>query len=226
LRGRVAKRLASMAERRRFWAGFFTGNIAERVFAGRLDEAEAEATRALDLGPAFAGPVWLVGARPGAEDLLTLRAQRVLQEADVIVYDRLVPEAILAQGRRDVHRIFVGKAKGAHSVSQDEINAILVREAGNGNRVGRLKSGDPLIFGRAGEEMAALREAGISFDVVPGVTAAFAAAAEAEIPLTLRDKASALVFAAGHDADGETLPGWAGLALSGATIAVYMGKSV
>jgi uroporphyrin-III C-methyltransferase/precorrin-2 dehydrogenase/sirohydrochlorin ferrochelatase len=169
-----------------------------------------------------------------------LRAQRVLQEADVIVYDRLVPETILAQGRRDARRIFVGKAKGEHSASQDEINAILIREARNGNRVVRLKSGDPLIFGRAGEEMAALRGAGVSFDVVPGVTAAFAAAAEAEIPLTLRDQettsadgatgikrgASALVFAAGQDADGDTLPGWAGLALSGATVAVYMGKSV
>jgi uroporphyrin-III C-methyltransferase/precorrin-2 dehydrogenase/sirohydrochlorin ferrochelatase len=157
---------------------------------------------------------------------LTLRAQRVLQEADVIVYDRLVPEAILAQGRRDARRVFVGKAKGRHSASQDEINAILVREARNGNRVVRLKSGDPLIFGRAGEEMAALRAAGISFDVVPGVTAAFAAAAEAEIPLTLRDTASSLVFATGQDADGETLPDWAGLALSGATVAVYMGRSV
>jgi uroporphyrin-III C-methyltransferase/precorrin-2 dehydrogenase/sirohydrochlorin ferrochelatase len=240
LRERVGKRLASMAERRRFWAGFFSGVIAERVFAGRLDEAEAEAARVLEIDPVFNGHVSLVGAGPGADDLLTLRAQRVLQEADVIVYDRLVPETILAQGRRDARRIFVGKAKGEHSASQDEINAVLIREARNGNRVVRLKSGDPLIFGRAGEEMAALRGAGVSFDVVPGVTAAFAAAAEAEIPLTLRDQettsadgatgikrgASALVFAAGQDADGDTLPGWAGLALSGATVAVYMGKSV
>jgi len=226
LRERVAHRLASMAERRRFWAGFFSGVIAERVFAGRIEEAEAEAARVLEIDPVFSGQVSLVGAGPGAEDLLTLRAQRVLQEADVIVYDRLVPEAILAQGRRDARRIFVGKAKGEHSASQDEINAILIREARNGNRVVRLKSGDPLIFGRAGEEMAALRGAGISFDVVPGVTAAFAAAAEAEIPLTLRETASALVFAAGQDADGDTLPGWAGLALSGATVAVYMGKAV
>src|SRR6185295_13734824 len=100
--------------------------------------------------PAFGGHVSLVGAGPGAEDLLTLRAQRALQEADVIVYDRLVPETVVAQGRRDARRIFVGKAKGAHSASQDEINALLVREARIGNRVVRLKSGDPLIFGRAG----------------------------------------------------------------------------
>ena len=110
--------------------------------------------------------------------------------------------------------------------SQDEINALLVREARQGHRVVRLKSGDPLIFGRAGEEMAALRAAGISFDIVPGITAALAAAAETEIPLTLRESSSALVFATGHDADGETLPGWAGLALDGATVAVYMGRSV
>ncbi|CAN5323919.1 hypothetical protein BH10PSE9_BH10PSE9_16410 [soil metagenome] len=129
-------------------------------------------------------------------------------------------------GRRDARRVYVGKAKGAHAVSQDEINALIVREARAGHRVVRLKSGDPLIFGRAGEEMAALRAAHISFDIVPGITAAFAAAAEAEIPLTMRDSASALVFATGQDADGDTLPGWAGLALSGATVAVYMGRTV
>ena len=172
------------------------------------------------------GHVSLVGAGPGAEDLLTLRAQRVLQEADVIVHDRLVPEAIVTQGRRDARRIDVGKQRGRHPVTQAEINAILVREAKAGHRVVRLKSGDPLVFGRAGEEMEALAAAGISFDVVPGVTAALAAAAENRIPLTRRDASSALVFATGHDADGETLPGWAGLALSGTTVAVYMGRAV
>jgi uroporphyrin-III C-methyltransferase/precorrin-2 dehydrogenase/sirohydrochlorin ferrochelatase len=129
-------------------------------------------------------------------------------------------------GRRDAERIPVGKRRGRHSASQEEINAVLVREAAAGRRVVRLKSGDPLVFGRAGEEMAALRAAGIAFEVVPGVTAAFAAAAEAEIPLTLRGTSSAIVFAAGQDAAGETLPGWAGLALSGATVAVYMGRAV
>jgi len=158
--------------------------------------------------------------------LLTLRAQRLLQEADVIVYDRLVPDAVVAQGRRDARRVYVGKAKGAHAVTQEEINATLVAEAQAGNRVVRLKSGDPLIFGRAGEEIAALRAAGICFDIVPGITAAFAAAAETEIPLTLRDASSALVFATGHDVDGETLPGWSGVALAGATVAVYMGHTV
>ncbi|MBZ0228546.1 MAG: siroheme synthase CysG, partial [Bauldia sp.] len=223
LRDGVTRKLASVADRRRFWARFFSGSVAEKVFAGRLAEAEDEAWKVLEIEPNFAGHVSLVGAGPGAGDLLTLRAQRALQEADVVVYDRLVPEAIVAQGRRDARRIYVGKAKGDHSLSQDGINALLVREAKKGNRVVRLKSGDPLIFGRAGEEMAALRAAGVSFDVVPGITAAFAAAAENEIPLTLRDSSSALVFATGHDADGETLPGWAGLALGGVTVAVYMG---
>jgi len=226
LRGRAAEAFSSVAERRRFWARFFSGSIAGKVFAGRSREAEDEALRTLEIDPLWKGHVSLVGAGPGAEDLLTLRAQRALQEADVIVYDRLVPDAVVAQGRRDARRIYVGKAKGAHAVTQDEINALIVREALAGNYVVRLKSGDPLIFGRAGEEMAALRKAGISFDIVPGITAAFAAAAETEIPLTLRDQSSGLVFATGHDADGETLPGWAGLALSGVTVAVYMGRSV
>ncbi len=226
VRGRVIKALPTTDERRRFWARFFSGSIAGKVFAGRRGEAEDEALRTLEIDPLWKGHVSLVGAGPGAEDLLTLRAQRVLQEADVIVYDRLVPDAVVAQGRRDARRVYVGKAKGAHAVSQDEINALIVREALAGNNVVRLKSGDPLIFGRAGEEMAALRRAGVSFDVVPGITAAFAAAAEAEIPLTMRDQSSSLVFATGHDADGETLPGWAGLALSGVTVAVYMGRTV
>ncbi len=226
LRDRVGHAFASVADRRRYWARFFSGPVAEKVFAGRADEAEDEALRALEIDPAWSGHVSLVGAGPGAEDLLTLRAQRALQEADVIVYDRLVPEAIVAQGRRDARRIHVGKAKGAHAVSQDEINRLLVSEAKAGRRVVRLKSGDPLIFGRAGEEMAALRAANVSFDIVPGITAAFAAAAEAEIPLTLRETSSSLVFATGHDADGETLPDWAGLALRGATVAVYMGRTV
>ncbi len=226
LRARVSATLTSFGDRRRYWAWLFSGPVAEKVFAGRRREAEDEALRALEIGPARLGHVSLVGAGPGAEDLLTLRAQRALQEADVIVFDRLVPDTIVALGRRDARRISVGKAKGAHSVSQDEINRLIVGEALAGRRVVRLKSGDPLIFGRAGEEIAALRAAGVSFDIVPGITAAFAAAAEAEIPLTLRDVSSALVFATGHTADGETLPGWADLALRGATVAVYMGRTV
>jgi uroporphyrin-III C-methyltransferase/precorrin-2 dehydrogenase/sirohydrochlorin ferrochelatase len=226
LRERVGRTLGTPESRRRFWAQFFSGSVAEKVFAGRVAEAELDAIRILEIDPFVAGHVSLVGAGPGAEDLLTLRAHRALQEADVIVYDRLVPETVVAMGRRDARRVYVGKAKGAHAVTQAEINALIVSEARAGHRVVRLKSGDPLIYGRAGEEIAALRAANISFDIVPGVTAAFAAAAEAEIPLTLRDSTSSLVFVTGHDADGETLPDWASVALAGATVAVYMGRTV
>jgi uroporphyrin-III C-methyltransferase/precorrin-2 dehydrogenase/sirohydrochlorin ferrochelatase len=175
---------------------------------------------------AVEGHVALVGAGPGAEDLLTLRAQRLLMQADVIVYDALVPEAVVAMGRRDAERIAVGKRKGCHSKSQAEINGLLVSLGGAGKRVVRLKSGDPLVFGRAGEEMQALRDAGISYEVVPGVTSAFAAAADFELPLTLRGVTSSMVFTTGHDLKGGALPDWAKLAISGATVAVYMGRSV
>jgi uroporphyrin-III C-methyltransferase/precorrin-2 dehydrogenase/sirohydrochlorin ferrochelatase len=213
--------------RRRFWSSFFEGRVADAALAGRIDEARRFAARLLTQSDgAEHGFVWLVGAGPGAADLLTLRAQRILQEADVVVHDALVPDAVVAMGRRDAERIRVGKRKGSHSASQEEINALLVRKASAGRRVVRLKAGDPLVFGRAGEEMAALRRAGISFEVVPGVTAALAAAAEAEIPLTLRGVASIIVFATGQDASGGVLPDWAGLALSGATVAVYMSRSV
>jgi uroporphyrin-III C-methyltransferase/precorrin-2 dehydrogenase/sirohydrochlorin ferrochelatase len=224
----AGKVLAAGGRRRRFWSRFFDGKVADQVYAGRAEAARREATRLL--GDAAGGPadgfVSLVGAGPGAEDLLTLRAQRALLAADVIVHDRLVPDAIIALGRRDAERIDVGKSKGCHSKSQDEINAIIAGEARAGRRVVRLKAGDPMVFGRAGEEMAALRDAGIAFEIVPGVTSALAAAAEAEIPLTLRGVSSDLVFATGHDQAGDTLPGWAGLALSGATVAVYMARSV
>jgi uroporphyrin-III C-methyltransferase/precorrin-2 dehydrogenase/sirohydrochlorin ferrochelatase len=171
------------------------------------------------------GRIFLVGAGPGAEDLLTLRAHRLLMECDVIVHDALVPQAVIDMGRRDATRIPVGKRKGCHSKSQDEINDLLVELGREGKRVVRLKSGDPLVFGRAGEEMAALREAGVAYEVVPGITSALAAAADFELPLTLRGVASSLVFTTGHDLHGETLPDWARLALSGATVAVYMGRS-
>lgn len=225
-RDTVSRVIANSEARRRFWASFFSGTVADRVHAGRTDEARVEIQRLLNGASDDAGFVWIVGAGPGAEDLLTLRAQRVLQEADVIVHDGLVPAAVVAMGRRDAMRIAVGKAKGAHSHSQAEINAILVREAANGRRVVRLKAGDPMVFGRAGEEIAALREAGVAYEIVPGVTAALAAAASAEIPLTLRGVASSVIFATGHDKDGETLPGWAAMALEGSTVAVYMGRTV
>lgn len=212
--------------RRRFWAEFFAGAPARAVAAGDMAGARDAATGLLGADASAAGHVALVGAGPGAEDLLTLRAQRLLMEADVILYDALVPEAVVAMGRRDAERLSVGKRKGCHSKTQEEINTLLVSLGRGGKRVVRLKSGDPLVFGRAGEEMAALREAGIAYEVVPGVTAAFAAAADFELPLTLRGVTSSMVFTTGHDLKGSALPDWAKLAISGATVAVYMGRSV
>ncbi|MER8965731.1 siroheme synthase CysG [Mesorhizobium sp. M0019] len=212
--------------RRRFWSDFFGGAPARAVEAGELSQAHDAAVGLLLSKEPASGHIALVGAGPGAEDLLTLRAHRLLMEADVIVHDALVPEAIVAMGRRDAERLPVGKRKGCHSKSQAEINALLVELGRAGKRVVRLKSGDPLVFGRAGEEMAALRDAGVAYEVVPGVTAAFAAAADFELPLTLRGVSSSMVFTTGHDLKGNSLPDWAKLAISGATVAVYMGRSV
>ena len=212
--------------RRRFWRAFFTGEPARALAAGEPAQARDAAADLLLAGNPAGGHVALVGAGPGAEDLLTLRAQRLLMEADVILYDALVPEAVVAMGRRDAERLSVGKRKGCHSKTQGEINALLAELGRQGKRVVRLKSGDPLVFGRAGEEMAALRDAGISYEVVPGVTAAFAAAADFELPLTLRGVTSSMVFTTGHDLKGNSLPDWARLAVAGATVAVYMGRSV
>ncbi|RWC47745.1 MAG: uroporphyrinogen-III C-methyltransferase [Mesorhizobium sp.] len=225
-RGAAEKLLPKGNARRRFWSDFFRGAPARAVEAGELSQAhDAAVDLLLSNAPAF-GHIALVGAGPGAEDLLTLRAHRLLMEADVIVHDALVPEAIVAMGRRDAERLPVGKRKGCHTKSQAEINALLVELGREGKRVVRLKSGDPLVFGRAGEEMAALRDAGIAYEVVPGVTAAFAAAADFELPLTLRGVSSSMVFTTGHDLKGNSLPDWAKLAISGATVAVYMGRSV
>ncbi len=226
LRATVERVLPKGNRRRGFWAAFFGGAPARAIADGDMTAARAAAADLLRTDPVAAGHVALVGAGPGAEDLLTLRAQRLLMEADVILYDALVPEAVVAMGRRDAERLPVGKRKGCHSKSQEEINALLVTLGRAGKRVVRLKSGDPLVFGRAGEEMAALREAGIAYEVVPGVTAAFAAAADFELPLTLRSVTSSMVFTTGHDLKGGTLPDWAKLAISGATVAVYMGRSV
>lgn len=173
-----------------------------------------------------AGRVWLVGAGPGAEDLLTIRAQRLLATADAVVFDALVSQEIIDLAGPAAERIPVGKRKGCHSKKQVEINGLLVDLARAGKRVVRLKSGDPLVFGRAGEEMAALRAADVPCEVVPGVTAAVAAAADFQLPLTLRGVASSLVFTTGHDLAGNALPDWARLAMSGATVAVYMGRTV
>ena len=226
LRDTVENLVPRGSARRRFWTDFFDGEPARLMEIGHISEARAAAERLLNQAAPTRGHVALIGAGPGAEDLLTLRAQRLLMQADAILFDALVPTAIVEMGRRDAERIAVGKRKGCHSKAQGEINALLVELAAAGKRVVRLKSGDPLIFGRAGEEMQALRDAGIAYEIVPGVTAAFAAAADFELPLTLRGVSSSMVFTTGHDLKGSTLPDWARLAIGGATVAVYMGRSV
>lgn len=228
VRQAVMTRLHDSSARRKFWAKLFDGEAGRVALVGEAERAQILALRGLEqaVETPEQGIVYLVGAGPGAEDLLTLRAHRLLQNADVIVHDALVPEAVLAMGRRDANRISVGKRKGHHSMAQHEIDALLVRLAGEGHMVVRLKAGDPLVFGRVGEEISALRAAHIPFEIVPGITAALAAAADSHIPLTLRGVASHIVFATGHGADGDEPEGYETLAMSGATIALYMGKSV
>ena len=175
--------------------------MADQALAGDIDGAAAAAIAQLDSEePDQQGVVWLIGAGPGSADLLTIRAQRLLQTCDVVVHDQLVPREVIDMARRDAERICVGKAKGDHSVQQAEIDALIVRLAREGKRVARLKSGDPMIFGRVGEELKALREAGVPYQIVPGITASLAAAADARAPLTLRGVASSLAFATAHGA--------------------------
>lgn len=169
------------------------------------------------------GKVWLVGAGPGAADLLTLKAARLLAHAQLVLYDCLVGDGVLDLVSRGARRIYVGKRDGHHAVPQDEINELLVRLAREGNDVVRLKGGDPYVFGRGGEEAEALADAGIDFEVVPGVTAAQGMGAYAGIPLTHRDHASGVVFVTGHGRDAESQPDWAALARPRQTVVFYMG---
>ncbi|MQY52084.1 uroporphyrinogen-III C-methyltransferase [Rhodocyclus gracilis] len=170
-------------------------------------------------------PVTLVGCGPGAADLLTLRALRAIEQADVLVYDNLIGEDILHFARPDAERIYVGKQASRHTLPQEEINALLVRLAQAGRRTARLKGGDPFIFGRGGEEMDALRAAGIAVEIIPGITAAAACAAAAGIPLTHREEARSLVLTTGHGKPGADEPDWAALVRPGQTVAFYMGVS-
>ena len=213
--------------RLRFWDGLFVGPVAQAALAGDDQAARRQFLRSLNAAGAQAAPtgiVHVVGAGPGDPELLTLKALRLIQAADVVVYDRLVAPEILDYARRDAERIDVGKAPGKHPVPQDQINQILMDRAKSGKRVVRLKGGDPFVFGRGGEEIAFLDEHGVESQVVPGVTAALACAAAAGIPLTYRECAQAVTFLTGHGAAGAAADhDWAALAKSGHTVAVYMG---
>ena len=213
--------------RRRFWEGVLSGPISWRFLAG--DETGAfdalvQAVNRTDADPA-GGQVALVGAGPGDPDLLTLRALRLLQAADVIVHDKLVDDRVLDYARRDARRIFVGKQKSNHSIDQREIEALLIREARAGHRVVRLKGGDPFIFGRGGEEIAALRAANVPVEIVPGVTAAIGCGAAVSIPMTQRGLADGVTFVTGHSVSGEPKLDWPALAKLDHTLVVYMGLS-
>lgn len=222
-RGRVKDQLRSMTERRRFWEKAFGGRFAALVESGQPELAEQALEETLMQHQKEGGQVTLVGAGPGDAGLLTLRGLQVMQQADVVLYDHLVSDEVLELVRRDADRICVGKRAGAHSVAQEETNRLLVELALKGKRVVRLKGGDPFIFGRGGEELQAVKAAGIPFQVVPGVTAAAGATAYAGIPLTHRDHAQSVQFITGHcRPDGDAFD-WATLARSRQTLAIYMG---
>ena len=225
----IHDRIPEMSLRRRFWERVVDGRIGALVLAGRGSEAERALARIDDpsdfAGAATSGSVTLVGAGPGDPDLLTIKALRALQDADIVFYDELVSTDILDRARRDAARIPVGRRVGKPGIGQDTINKLLIEAAKSGQRAVRLKGGDPFVFGRGGEEVAALREAGVAYSIVPGITAALGAAAQFEAPLTFRREALRITFLTAHRAQDAEAVDWSALTDEKMTVVVYMGMS-
>ena len=222
-RSTVKEQIKTANERRIFWENLYASPLREQVFSGQMIQADHMITEASKHWTKPKGEVYLVGAGPGDPELLTLKALRLMQQADVIIYDRLVSAPILELCRRDAEKIYVGKARSHHSVPQEGINALLVKYALQGLRVCRLKGGDPFIFGRGGEELQELCEANIHFQVVPGITAASGCSAYAGIPLTHRDYAQSVRFLTGHLKEGSPELPWSELVYENQTLVLYMG---
>lgn len=219
----VKQAIAQDADRRRFWEEALEGDIAQQVLNGRENEADALITKKLEHSSRRLGRVSLVGAGPGDPDLLTLKALRALQQADVVLYDRLVSSEVVDLARRDAKRIYVGKRRADHSMPQPQINALLLELAQQGQHVVRLKGGDPFIFGRGGEEIELLTEHQVPFEVIPGITAANGASCYAGIPLTHRDHAQSVRFVAGY-LKGDSVPhDWSQFQSTTETLVFYMG---
>lgn len=225
-RQKVKDKFSHHQKRREFWESLFSGTIAEKVFSGNYAQAQLDIQTKLETCPNEINPigeVYLVGGGPGDPDLLTFKALRLMQQADVVLYDRLVSEQVMELVRRDVEKIYVGKERDNHALPQGGINQLLIDLAKQGRRVCRLKGGDPFIFGRGGEEIEELARENIPFQVVPGITAASGCAAYSGIPLTHRDYSQSCRFVTGHLKDGTMNLPWAELAVEQQTIVFYMG---
>ncbi|WP_313484213.1 siroheme synthase CysG [Acinetobacter variabilis] len=222
-RSAVKAKITNPDERRIFWENLYASPLKEQVFNDNLAEADRLIEQALNEWQKPKGEVYLVGAGPGDPELLTLKALRLMQQADVVIYDRLVSAPIMDLCRRDAEKIYVGKARSNHAVPQEGINALLVKYASEGKRVCRLKGGDPFIFGRGGEEIEELFAAGVAFQVVPGITAASGCSAYAGIPLTHRDHAQSVRFLTGHLKEGSPELPWNELVYENQTLVLYMG---